>query len=60
MNETARIGDPARETAFEVLVRVERDAAFANLTLPTVLRERKITGRDAAFATELTLSLIHI
>lgn len=54
VNATARIGDPAREAAFEVLVRVERDAAFANLTLPTVLRERKITGRDAAFATELT------
>lgn len=31
----------------------ERDA-YANLALPAILRERDITGRDAAFATELT------
>ena len=31
----------------------ERDA-YANLALPGLLRERGITGRDAAFATELT------
>ncbi|RMI28072.1 rRNA small subunit methyltransferase B [Nocardia stercoris] len=31
----------------------ERDA-YANLVLPALLRERKISGRDAAFATELT------
>jgi 16S rRNA (cytosine967-C5)-methyltransferase len=30
----------------------ERDA-YANLVLPALLRERNITGRDAAFATEL-------
>ena len=53
-NASVRIGDAAREATFEVLVRVHRDGAFANLTLPTVLRERKVTGRDAAFATELT------
>ena len=53
-NASVRIGDVAREAVFEVLVRVERDSAYANLTLPAVLRERKITGRDAAFATELT------
>lgn len=50
----AGIGDPAREAAFEVVLRVTRDGAFANLTLPGILRERKIAGRDAAFATELT------
>ncbi len=27
--------------------------AYANLVLPQLLRERRITGRDAAFATEL-------
>lgn len=47
------IGDPAREAAFEVVLRVARDGAFANLTLPGILRERAIAGRDAAFATEL-------
>lgn len=31
----------------------ERDA-YPNLALPALLRERGITGRDAAFATELT------
>ena len=31
----------------------ERDA-YASLALPALLRERDITGRDAAFATELT------
>ena len=31
----------------------ERDA-YANLALPALLRERGISGRDAAFATELT------
>mgnify|MGYP002757486973 FL=1 len=49
----ASIGDSAREAAFEVVLRVARDGAFANLTLPGILRERAIAGRDAAFATEL-------
>ncbi|MCP1387127.1 MFS transporter [Corynebacterium sp. TA-R-1] len=50
----ASIGDAPREAAFEVILRVARDGAFANLTLPGLLKERKIKGRDAAFATELT------
>jgi 16S rRNA (cytosine967-C5)-methyltransferase len=33
---------------------VHRDDAYANLVLPAVLRERRLHGRDAAFATELT------
>nr|WP_290343334.1 transcription antitermination factor NusB [Corynebacterium auris] len=50
----ASIGDKAREAAWEVVRRVAVDEAYANLTLPALLRERKVTGRDAAFATELT------
>ena len=50
----ASIGDAAREVAFEVILRVERDGAYGNLTLPPLLRDRNIRGRDAAFATELT------
>lgn len=46
--------DKARIVAFDVLQTVQRDDAYANLVLPKALRERKITGRDAAFATELT------
>jgi 16S rRNA (cytosine967-C5)-methyltransferase len=33
---------------------VHRDDAYANLVLPAILREAGLTGRDAAFATELT------
>jgi 16S rRNA (cytosine967-C5)-methyltransferase len=32
---------------------VNADGAYANLILPALLRERGLTGRDAAFATEL-------
>ncbi|MFG1933610.1 RsmB/NOP family class I SAM-dependent RNA methyltransferase [Mycobacterium sp. NPDC048908] len=45
--------DPARRAAFDVLRAVSQRDAYANLALPALLRERGITGRDAAFATEL-------
>ncbi len=45
--------DPARRAAFDVLRAVSERDAYANLVLPGLLREREITGRDAAFATEL-------
>ncbi len=46
--------DPARRAAYDVLRAVEERDAYANLLLPAMLRERGLTGRDAAFATELT------
>jgi 16S rRNA (cytosine967-C5)-methyltransferase len=46
--------DPARAAAFEVLRAVSERDAYANLALPALLRDRGISGRDAAFATELT------
>lgn len=46
--------DPARAAARDVLRAVRERDAYANLLLPRLLRERGITGRDAAFATELT------
>lgn len=46
--------DPARRAAFDVLRAVSEKDAYANLALPAMLRDRGITGRDAAFATELT------
>jgi 16S rRNA (cytosine967-C5)-methyltransferase len=46
-------GDPARETAYDVLRAVDDRDAYANLVLPGLLRERRLTGRDAALATEL-------
>jgi 16S rRNA (cytosine967-C5)-methyltransferase len=45
--------DPARQVAFDVLRAVSERDAYANLVLPAFLRQRGITGRDAAFATEL-------
>src|SRR5260370_10916365 len=46
--------DPARRAAYDVLRAVADRDAYANLLLPALLSERGITGRDAAFATELT------
>src|ERR1700689_4403308 len=46
--------DPARHAAYDVLHAVGDRDAYANLLLPALLRERGLTGRDAAFATELT------
>jgi 16S rRNA (cytosine967-C5)-methyltransferase len=37
-----------------VVLAVEAEGAYANLVLPRRLRERRISGVDAAFATELT------
>jgi 16S rRNA (cytosine967-C5)-methyltransferase len=45
--------DPPRRAALDVLRAVAERDAYANLLLPALLRERRITGRDAAFATEL-------
>ena len=45
--------DPARRAAFDVLRAVSERDAYANLALPALLRDRGISGRDAAFATEL-------
>ncbi|KOV85444.1 methyltransferase [Nocardia sp. NRRL S-836] len=40
--------------ALETLRAVRQRDAYANLVLPQLLRDRRITGRDAALATELT------
>src|ERR1700752_3908358 len=46
--------DPARQAGLDVLRAGSGPDAYPTLLLPALLRERKITGRDAAFATELT------
>lgn len=51
--ERSRRADPARLAAYTVMRRIA-DGAFANLELPKVLREHRLRGRDAGFATELT------
>jgi 16S rRNA (cytosine967-C5)-methyltransferase len=39
--------------AYEALLAVHRDDAFANIVLPRLLRENRVIGRDAALATEI-------
>ncbi|ATQ27783.1 methyltransferase [Rhodococcus ruber Chol-4] len=46
--------DQARLAARDVLRAVRERDAYANLVLPALLRERRLDGRDAALATELT------
>lgn len=48
------VPDLPRRVAADALLAVEQDGAYLNLLLPRLLRERHITGRDAAFATEIT------
>jgi 16S rRNA (cytosine967-C5)-methyltransferase len=52
--------DAARRTAFDVLRAVDSSDAYANLVLPSLLREHGIRGRDAAFATELTYGTLRL
>jgi 16S rRNA (cytosine967-C5)-methyltransferase len=47
------VDDPARRAALDLLREVRQRDAYANLLLPQLLRERRITGKDAALATEL-------
>ncbi|MDR7303336.1 RsmB/NOP family class I SAM-dependent RNA methyltransferase [Haloactinomyces albus] len=46
--------DPARLAALDTLRAVRERDAYANLALPALLNQRRISGRDAALATELT------
>ncbi|MEE6261822.1 RsmB/NOP family class I SAM-dependent RNA methyltransferase [Plantactinospora sonchi] len=59
-----RPGRPAvdlpRQAAYEAIEAVHRDDAYANLVLPGILRDRRLHGRDAAFATELTYGTLRL
>jgi 16S rRNA (cytosine967-C5)-methyltransferase len=50
---SATSADPARTVAADLLRAVAERGAYANLALPGLLRAARLTGRDAAFATEL-------
>jgi 16S rRNA (cytosine967-C5)-methyltransferase len=52
--------DPARDAAFSTLRAVDEKDSYANLVLPTLLRDRKVSGRDAALATELTYGTLRM
>ena len=59
-SERSRRADPARQAAFDTLRAVDADDAYANLVLPGLLRARRISGRDAAFATELAYGALRM
>ncbi|MDN4161550.1 RsmB/NOP family class I SAM-dependent RNA methyltransferase [Nocardioides abyssi] len=50
--------DVPRLAAWEVLKAVRVDDAYTNLVLPSVLAQHGLTGRDAAFVTELVSGTI--
>ncbi|QTE27823.1 RsmB/NOP family class I SAM-dependent RNA methyltransferase [Pengzhenrongella sicca] len=52
--------DLARGAAFDVLRAVDGSDSYANLVLPPMLRDRGISGRDAAFATELAYGTLRL
>jgi 16S rRNA (cytosine967-C5)-methyltransferase len=52
--------DEPRLAAYEAVAAVHRDDAYANLVLPRILRDRRLGGRDAAFATELTYGTLRL
>lgn len=52
--DTRGSGDVVRDLVLSVLQQVSSGDAYANLVLPKALTRAKMSGRDAAFATELT------
>ncbi|UUW88276.1 RsmB/NOP family class I SAM-dependent RNA methyltransferase [Pimelobacter simplex] len=50
--------DPARVAALEVLRAVRVEAGYTNLVLPAVLAQHGLSGRDAAFVTELAAGTV--
>ena len=58
-SERSRTTDPQRLAAYTVM-RAVADGAYANLELPRVLRDKRITGRDAAFTTELVYGAVRM
>ncbi len=50
--------DRPRRAAYDLLHAVGADDAYANLTLPTILATYGLSGRDAAFTTELAFTTL--
>lgn len=47
------VRDEPRNAAYDLLRAVDERDAYANLLMPALLRERRLSGRDAGLATEL-------
>lgn len=54
-----RHADPARDTAYRTM-RAVAGGAYANLELPRQVREARLAGRDAGFATELAYGTLRM
>lgn len=50
----------ARRVAYDALLAVDDDDAYANLVLPQLLRKSQLSARDAALATELTYGTLRM
>lgn len=51
---------PARRVAFDVLAAVRASDAYANLLLPTRIRDARLNGADAGLATELVYGTLRM
>lgn len=60
MSETRTRIQPARRVAYEVISAVRESDAYANLLLPVRLDRAKLSGPDAALATELTYGTLRM
>ena len=47
-----------RLVAYELLQRVALESAYANLLLPSLLAQHRLSGRDAGFVTELSFGTL--
>src|SRR5690625_2044249 len=52
-SERSRRTTSSRQVAFEGLRTVREDDAYANLVLSGLMRRHRVSGRDAAFTTDL-------
>lgn len=50
----------ARLAAYECILAVESEDAYANLALPTIIAEQRLDGRDAGLATELAYGTLRM
>jgi 16S rRNA (cytosine967-C5)-methyltransferase len=60
VSETRNRIQPARRVAYEVISAVRESDAYANLLLPVRLDRAKLSGPDAALATELTYGTLRM
>ncbi|NLG84973.1 MAG: rRNA small subunit methyltransferase B, partial [Firmicutes bacterium] len=54
------IEQTARGAALAALLRIERDGAYANLALASILARSSLSARDRAFCTELVYGTLRM